>query len=70
MISFRADQRCRVQRVNEDKKVCMEACCCRGHLKQREGCGKVCSEMFDGDDRGVLTFWLWLCCFRLIKVVY
>ena len=23
-----------------------------GHLKQREGCGQVCSEMFDGDVRG------------------
>ena len=37
-----------------------------GHSKQREGCGKVCSEMLDGDVRGVLTFCMLLftCCWK------
>ena len=36
MISFRADQRCRVQRVNNNKKVCKEACCGRGIIHNNE----------------------------------
>jgi len=41
MISFRAGQRCRVQRVNDVQKVCKEACCCRGIIHNNEkGAGK------------------------------
>ena len=43
MISFRADQSGRVQRVNDNKQVCKEACCCRGVIYNNErgagGCG-------------------------------
>ena len=43
MISFRADQSGRVQRVNDNKKVCKWACCCRGVIYNNErgagGCG-------------------------------
>ena len=41
MISFRAGQRCRVQRVNDVQKVCKEACCCRVVTQNNEkGAGK------------------------------
>jgi len=43
MISFRADQSGRVQRVNDNKQVCKKACCCRGVIYNNErgagGCG-------------------------------
>ena len=46
MISFRAGQSCRVQRVNDVQKVCKEACCCRGVTYNNEGgagkCGVKC----------------------------
>ena len=40
-ISFRAGQSCRVQRVNGNKKACMEACCCRETTRNNmRGAGK------------------------------
>ena len=36
-----AGQRCQVQRVNDNKKVCKWACCCRGVIHNNErGAGK------------------------------
>ena len=41
MISFRADQNGRVERVNDNKKVCKKACCCRETMGNNErGAGK------------------------------
>ena len=52
MISFRADQSCRVQRVNDDKKVSKEACCCRvvtqNNEKRAGKCGVKCKMEMSG----------------------
>ena len=41
LMSFRAGESCRVQRVNDNKKVCKWACCCRGFIHNNErGAGK------------------------------
>ena len=62
MISFRADQRCRVQRVNNNKKVCKEACCGRETIRNNLGgagkCGVKCLMLMSGVLVCVLTF----CC--------
>ena len=60
MISFRADQRCRVQRVNNNKKVCKEACCGRETIRNNLGgagkCGVKCLMLMSGVLVCVLTF--------------
>ena len=62
MISFRADQSCRVQRVNDDKKVSKEACCCRvvtqNNEKRAGKCGVKCKMEMSGVYSRFVGCWL------------